>query len=116
MSITTKLSKDTSGKDVEQKLYKSMIGGLLYLIVSCPHIYFSVEACARYQANPKKSHLTTIKRIIRYINGTLDYSLWYPYDSSFVIAGYFNTHWVKNVQDRKSTSSSCFVIGDCLRD
>ena len=92
MSITTKLSKDTSEKNVKQKLYMSMVRSLLYLTMSHPHIYFSVEACARYQANPKKSHLTTIKRIIRYINGTLDYSLWYPYDSSFVIAGYFNTH------------------------
>ena len=79
-------------KDVEEKLYRSMIETLLYLTLSHFDISFSVEACARYQANPKKSHLTTIKRIIRYINGTLDYSLWYPYDSSFVIAGYFNTH------------------------
>ena len=75
MSTTTKLSKDTSGKDVEQKLYRSMIGSLLYLIVSCPHISFSIGACSRYQANPKESYLTTVKRIIRYINETLDYSL-----------------------------------------
>ena len=63
-----------------------MIGSLLYLIVSCPHIYFSVEACARYQANPKKSHLTNIKRIIHYINEILDYGLWYSY--SLMIVGY----------------------------
>ena len=75
MSTTTKLSNDASKKDIEQKLYRSMIGSLLYLIVSHPNISFSVGACARYQANPKESHLTSIKRIIRYINGILYYNL-----------------------------------------
>ena len=55
----------------------------------------------------------SIKRIIRYINGTLDYGLWYPYDYSLVIAKYSNVDWVRNVEDRKGTSSACF-FGDCL--
>ena len=80
-----------------------MIESLLYLIASHPNISFSVAACARYQEKPKVSHLTTIKRIICYINETLDYSLWYPYDSSLVIVGYFDANWVGNVEDRKST-------------
>ena len=53
MSTTTKLGKDASRKDVEQKLYRSIIGSLLYLTTSCPNISFSVEACGRYQENPK---------------------------------------------------------------
>ena len=55
----------------------------------------------------------SIKRIICYINGTLDYGLWYPYDYSLVIAKYSNVDWVRNVKDRKGTSSACF-FGDCL--
>ena len=90
MRTTTKLSKDAFGKDVEQKLYRNMIGSLLYLTTSCLDISFSVGACARYQSNPKESHLTTIKRIIWYINGTPDYGLWYLYDSSLMIVGYSN--------------------------
>lgn len=54
MSTTTKLCKDTFGKDVEQKLYKSMIGSLLYLIAIFLYISFSVGACVRYQPNPKE--------------------------------------------------------------
>ena len=54
MNTTTKLKKDTCGKNVEQKLYRSMIASLLYLTVSHPDISFSVGACARYQANPKE--------------------------------------------------------------
>ena len=114
MSTTTELSKDAFGKYVEQKLYRSIIRGLLYLTVSHLDISFSVGACTRYQANPKESHLTIIKRIIRYINETFDYGLLYPYDSSLMVVGYSNVDWVENVEDRKITSGACFFIGDCL--
>ena len=90
MSTTTKLSKDTSRKDVEKKIYRSMIGNLLYLTTSRPNISFSIGVCARYQANPKESHLISIEIMIQYIYGTLDYGLWYPYDSSLMIASYSN--------------------------
>ena len=72
MSNTTKLIKDASRKDAKQKIYMSIIGSLKYLTTSCPDISFSVRAYVRYQTNPKESHLIFIKRIIRYINGTLD--------------------------------------------
>ena len=91
-----------------------MIRSLLYLTASRLSISFSVGACSRYQEIPKESHLMSIKRIICYINGTFDYGLWYPYDYSFVIVGYFdidwdgNVDWVGNVEDRKNTSSVCF--------
>ena len=114
MNTTTKLRKYTSGKNVEQKFYRSMIWSLLYLTTSHPEISFSVGVCARYQANLKKSHLTIVKRIICYINWTLDYGLWYPYDFFLVIVWYSNVDWVRNVEDRKSVFDACFFIGDCL--
>lgn len=76
-----------------------MIENLLYLITSHPNISFSVGACTRYQANPKELQLIYVKRIIRYINETFDYGLCYPYDYSFVIIGYSDADWAKNVKD-----------------
>ena len=70
MSSSAKLSCDAAGVEVDPTLYRSMIGTLLYLIASRPDIAFSVGVCARFQVAPKESHLTTVKRIIRYINGT----------------------------------------------
>ena len=73
MSLSTKLNVDSSGVEVSSTLYRSIIGSLLYLTANRPDIAFSVGVCARYQAAPKESHLTAVKRIIRYVNGTLDY-------------------------------------------
>jgi len=68
MSTTTFLDKDENGKGVDQKLYWGMIGSLLYITSSRPDIIFSVYLCARYQSNPKESHLKAVKRILKYIN------------------------------------------------
>ena len=91
-----------------------MIESHLYLIVSHLDISFSVEACVMHQANPKESHLISIKRVIHYISGTLDYGLWYPYDWSLIMVGYSDANWAKNVENRKSAYGACFFIGDFI--
>ena len=67
MTTSTKLDADEAGKIVDQKTYRGMIGSLLYLTVTRPDIQFSVCLYARFQANPKESHLITVKRIFRYL-------------------------------------------------
>jgi hypothetical protein len=71
MSTSVKISSDLAGKSIDPSMYRSMIGSLMYLTASRPDIAFSVGVCARFQANPKESHLTAVKRIIRYVNDTL---------------------------------------------
>ena len=85
---STKLNVDSFRVEVSPTLYRSTIRSLLYLTASRLDIAFSVVVCARYQATLKESHLTAVKRIIRYINGTLDYGLWYSKDSNACLAGY----------------------------
>ena len=72
-----KLSKDEKGVSVDQSLYISMIGSLLYLIASRNNIAFVVGVCARYQVDPKVIHANHVKRILKYVNGTSEYVL-YP--------------------------------------
>ena len=67
-----KLSIDDSSKDVDQRLYRSMIGSLLYVTTSQPYVMQAVGQVARFQAAPKESHIITIKRILRYLKGTTD--------------------------------------------
>ncbi|XP_065616698.1 secreted RxLR effector protein 161-like [Quercus suber] len=114
MSSSAKLSHDAAGIDVDPTLYRSMIGSLLYLTASRLDIAFSVGVCARFQATPKESHLTAVKRIIRYINGTSDYGIWYLRDSNECLAGYFDADWAGCIDDRKSTFGGCFYLGNNL--
>ena len=95
-------------------LYRSIIGSLLYLTANRPDIPFSIGVCARYQATSKESHLTTVKQIIRYINGTPDYGLWYSKDSNACLAGYSDADWAGSMNNRKSTSGGCFYLGNNL--
>ncbi|XP_040993111.1 uncharacterized mitochondrial protein AtMg00810-like [Juglans microcarpa x Juglans regia] len=81
-------SKNSTGKSIDPTLYRSMIGSLLYITASRPDIAFSVGVCARYQANPKESHLTTVKRILKYLSATVDYGIWYSKDSNLNLVGY----------------------------
>jgi hypothetical protein len=70
MPTKDNLDLDPNGKEVDQKLYRSMIGFLLYLCASRPDIMLSVGVCARFQAIPKESHLVVAKRIFRYLVNT----------------------------------------------
>jgi hypothetical protein len=67
MGTNGHLDLDMGGKSVDQKVYRSMIGSLLYLCASRPNIMLSVCMCARFQANPKEVHLRVVKRIMRYL-------------------------------------------------
>ena len=99
MSSSTKLSLDSSRVEVSPTLYKSIIGSLLYLMVSRPYIAFNVGVCSQYQAAPKDSHMTTVKRIIRYVNSTPKYGLWYSKHSNAWLAGYLDADWAGSVDD-----------------
>ena len=114
MSLITKLDKDEKGKDVNQKLYRGMIGSLLYLTTSRPDIMFCVCFCARFQACPKKSHLIALKHIFRYLFGTQNLGLWYPKKSSLKLIGFSDADYTDSKIDRKSTSGTCQFLGHML--
>ena len=114
MSPTTKLEKDENGKAVSEKVYRGMIGSLLYLTASRPDILFSVCLCARFQANPKESHLIAVKRIFRYLLGTQNFGMWYAKHVSFDLLGFSDADYAGCKFDRKSTSGDCQFLGPCL--
>ena len=94
MSSTLKLDKDEEGKPVDQKLYRGMIGSLLYLTASRPDIMFATCLCARFQSNPKESHLIACKSIFHYLIGTISLGLWYPSCLYFNLIAYSDANSV----------------------
>ncbi|GJR94446.1 putative ribonuclease H-like domain-containing protein [Tanacetum coccineum] len=98
-------------KDIDEHLYRSMIGSLMYLTSSRPNIMFVVCACARFQVNPKSSHLHAVKRIFRYLKGQPKLGLWYPKDSLFDLVAYTDSDYARTSLDRKSTTGGCQFLG-----
>ena len=114
MSPNVKLTVDLLGKSVDSSLYRSIISSLLYLTASRLDISYSVRMCARYQANPKESHMTTLKIIIKYVKTIAEFGVWYSKDTNDVLAGYLDANWAGNADNRKSTSGDCFYVGTIL--
>ncbi|GKC72725.1 retrovirus-related pol polyprotein from transposon TNT 1-94 [Tanacetum coccineum] len=102
------------GKLVDAILYRDMIGSLMYLTSSRPDLNHVVCLCARYQAKPTEKHLREVKRIFRYLNGTINMGLWYSKDIDMSLTSYADTHHAGCQDTRRSTSGSAQFLGDKL--
>ena len=109
-----KLNNEDESLVVDKTMYRSMTGSLLYLIASRPDIMQAVGLMARFQANPKESHMIVVKIILRYLKGTIDYGLWYPKYENFDLKVFSNADWEGSLDDRKNTSGNVFFLGNQL--
>ena len=114
MVTATKLEMNTKESKVDISNYRGMVGSLPYLTTSRPYIMFATYLCARFQADPRESHLIAIKRIFRYLKGTPNIGIWYPIESEFDLIGYSNAVYVCCRIDRKSTTGTCQFLGNKL--
>ena len=83
MGTDGQLDLNAGGKSIDQKVYRSIIGSLLYLCASRPNIMLSLCICARFQSDLKECHLVAVKRILRYLVSTPCFGIWYPKGSTF---------------------------------
>nr|GEU35233.1 uncharacterized mitochondrial protein AtMg00810-like [Tanacetum cinerariifolium] len=105
------LLKDEKGEDVDEHLYRSMIGSVMYLTSSRPNIMFAICAFARFQVNLKILHIHAVKRIFRYLKGQPKLGIWYPKDSPFDLVSYTDSDYAGASLDRKSTTGGCQFVG-----
>ncbi|GJW37512.1 retrovirus-related pol polyprotein from transposon TNT 1-94 [Tanacetum coccineum] len=110
----SKLDEDLQGKPVDPTHYRGMIGSLMYLTSSRPDLVFAVCMCARYQAKPTEKHLHAVKRIFRYLKGTIDMGLWYSKDSCITLTAYADADHAGCQDTRRNTSGSAQFLGDKL--
>nr|GEV59648.1 retrovirus-related Pol polyprotein from transposon TNT 1-94 [Tanacetum cinerariifolium] len=102
----SKLDGDLHEKPVDAALYHGMIGSLMYLTFNRPDLIYAVCLCARYQAKPTKKHLHTVKRIFRYLKGTINMGLWYSKDTGMSLTTYSDADPAGCQDTRHSTSGS----------
>ncbi|GJW30223.1 retrovirus-related pol polyprotein from transposon TNT 1-94 [Tanacetum coccineum] len=108
------LGPDESGVSVNETLFRGMIWSLMYLTARRLFIQFSICLCARYQANPKESHLVAVKIIFRYLKGTPNLILLYPKGLGFDLKAYSDSDYTGCNLDRKSTSGGYQILGGKL--
>ncbi|GJT50537.1 retrovirus-related pol polyprotein from transposon TNT 1-94 [Tanacetum coccineum] len=114
MEIKDKLDLDQNGSPVDAIKYRSMIGALMYLTSSRPDIVHATCLCARNQAKPTEKNLKEVKRIFRYLRGTVNTSLWYTKDSGFELTGFSDADYAGCKDTFKSTSSGAQFLGEKL--
>ncbi|GJR73492.1 retrovirus-related pol polyprotein from transposon TNT 1-94 [Tanacetum coccineum] len=98
-----KLDEDPLGFLVDQTRFHSMVGSLMYLTASRPDLVFAVCMCARYQASPTKNHLEALKRVFRYLKGTINWGLWYPKYTIMALTAYADADHAGFQDTRRNT-------------
>jgi len=91
-----------------------MIGFLLYLSASRPDILFSVCLCARFELDPRETHLIAVKRIFRYLKGTTNLGLLYRKSLDYKLIGFSDADYVGDRIERESTSGNCQFLVENL--
>lgn len=112
MEPGAKLSKFDGGERVDANRYRSLIGSFRYLTCTRPDLSLSVGIVSRFMEEPVHSYWKALKRILRYIQGTVSYGLFYSKAEDYKLVGYSDSDWCGDIDDRKSTSGYVFFMGD----
>jgi hypothetical protein len=93
MKTSCKLGKEDESNYAYQRLYKSMIGILLYVISSRLDVIQAVGQVARFHEAAKETHVMEVKRIFKYIKAIEEYGLWYPKGNELSLVAYRDEYW-----------------------
>ncbi|XP_042962347.1 secreted RxLR effector protein 161-like [Carya illinoinensis] len=106
-----KLKKEDGAKEADAAAYRSLIGSLLYLAATRPDIMYATSLLSRFMQCPSQIHFGATKRVLRYIQGTKDFGIWYKPSSHSTLTGFTDSDWAGSMDDIRSTSEYCFNLG-----
>ena len=106
-----KLNKSGRGAKVDNTLYRQIVGNLMYLTATRPGIMYGVSLISKYMESPTKIHLLAAKRILRFLQRTKDFGLFYKKGEKSDLIGFVDSDYAGDQDDRKSTSGYVFVLG-----
>ena len=111
LAANEKFRKDDGEKKVNSSLFRSLIGSLLYLTSTRPYIMFAASLLSRFMQEPSQVHFGAAKRVLRYLQGTMDYGIMYKFGGNLNLIGYSYSDWAGSIDDMKSTSGYAFLFG-----
>ncbi|KAL0641379.1 hypothetical protein Bca4012_103352 [Brassica carinata] len=98
----------------DPKLYRKLVGKLIYLTITRPDICFAVNQVSQHMQVPKEHHWRMVERILMYLNGSPDQGVWMGCNGSTEVVGYCDADWAGDRADRRSTTGYCTFIGGNL--
>ncbi|PNX86396.1 putative LRR receptor-like protein kinase, partial [Trifolium pratense] len=105
------MQKDDGSPEADASRYRSLIGSLLYLTATRPDIMYATSLLSRFMQKPSQIHFGAGKRILRYLQGTKEYGMWYKSIGNSKLLGYTDSDWAGSLDDMKSTSGYAFSLG-----
>ena len=108
-----KLSKNDGDPFMDGKLYRSTVGALQYATITRPEISFCVNKVSQFMASPLDTHWKAVKRILRYLAGSIDYGL-HVQRSESVLTAFSDSDWAADLDDRRSVTGYCVYFGKNL--
>lgn len=111
MEPSLKLTKDEGHRLEDETPFRQLVGSLFYLTITRPDIAYSVGIVSQFMDKPCVGHLLAVKRILRYVKGTLHFGLLYSQHKPFILSGFVDADWAGDVNDRRSTTGYCFNTG-----
>jgi hypothetical protein len=114
MGTATVFDPDENGEAIDQRVYRSLIVSLLYIMVTQSDIPFVMCLCAHFEASPHPSHRQAVQQIFRYLKYTLEFGIWFSSSSSLDLVGFFYADFAGYGIDQKNTSSTCNFLGCSL--
>ncbi|KAL0641684.1 hypothetical protein Bca4012_102622 [Brassica carinata] len=98
----------------DPKLYRKLVGKLIYLTITRPDICFAVNQVSQHMQLPKEHHWRMVERLLMYLNGSPDQGVWMGCNGSTEVVGYCDADWAGDRADRRSTTGYCTFIGGNL--
>ncbi|XP_015162310.1 uncharacterized mitochondrial protein AtMg00810-like [Solanum tuberosum] len=114
LAANEKFRKDDREKKANSSLYGSLIGSLLYLTSIRPETMFTASLLSRFMQEPSQVYFGAAKRVLRYLQGKMDYGIMYKFGGDLNLIGYPDSDWAGSIDDMKSTSSYAFSFGSSI--
>lgn len=108
-----KLTKDENGVKVDETEYKQVVGCLMYLAATRPDLMYVIGLVSRYMGCPTELHMQVVKRVLRYLRGTVDLGLQYKRNGTNKLEAFTDSDYAGDLDDRRSTSGYVFMLSSC---